>query len=215
MNFWSGFMSSVNHSAVVKASSSAQSAVIFFFIPPERWRIVSLVISLSSSIQRGQSAQTSRSRITAANRIQLRNEKPEGTFRRRLVLRSFDTAWALFSLLGKAEWWHPMLLVKTDWSPHVRLEMRPPSPTVFLLLSIAAGTRQPSSSRLLRIPSTRGKRRQLRWQRKITREGWHRRTEWTPLATRQKEVRNRCRSAQWKSSAIVLCLSLFSSVLQN
>lgn len=31
MNFWSGFMSSVNHGAVVKASSSAQSAVIFFF----------------------------------------------------------------------------------------------------------------------------------------------------------------------------------------
>lgn len=86
-------------------------------------------------MQRGQSSQTSPSRIIAANRIQLRNEKAQRTgmkfnSKHQDVSGPSLPGYSVDALYvpGKAEWWHPGLLMKTNWRQHTQ----PRSLTVFL-----------------------------------------------------------------------------------
>lgn len=106
-----------------------------------------------------------------------------------LVLVSLDTAWMLCAGLDWAEWWHPRVLVETDWSPHTHaLRYSLSLLRCFSLLSIPPSTQLPSSNWLMRKSSTRGKSCQLQWhEKKNSQKRASKKRETNALATRQKE----------------------------
>lgn len=70
------------------------------------------------------------------------------------------------------QWWHPRVLVETDWSPHTHA-----SRCSLSFLSIPPSPQLPSSNWRMRKSSTRGKCCQLQWQKKKSPSGHQRKRE--------------------------------------
>lgn len=124
--------------------------------------------------------------------------------------------------LGWAEWWHPRVLVETEWSPHTHALRYSLSLLCFSLLSIPPSTRLPSSNWVMRKSSTRGKSCQLQWQKKaFSKAGIKEKGKSEQQTLTQQDKRNSQKSLSLRPVKIFrlcflpLILFSFAVVLEN